>query len=254
MHAGVTTAGATAEAAPPERRERPLRAGQAAPPVPVLAAEDLHLAYRRGSTTIEVLRSAAFTAGPGEVLAVVGRSGSGKSSLLHVAGLLAVADRGRVVLEGMDLTGIDARGRAEWRRRRIGFVFQTFQLLGGLSAAENVALPLVLDGQDRRQAIERARLTLHSVGLAARADHRPSELSGGEAQRVAIARALVGRPSVVLADEPTGSLDATSATEVLDVLTEQVRERACTTVIVTHDPTIAERADRVLEMRDGVLV
>jgi ABC-type lipoprotein export system ATPase subunit len=221
---------------------------------PVLVADDLHLAYQRGTTTIEVLRGAGFTAAQGEVLAVVGRSGSGKSSLLHVAGLLAVADRGRVVLEGTDLTGADARARAEWRRRRIGFVFQTFQLLGGLSALENVALPLVLDGHGRRAAAREAHRALQAVGLAHRAEHRPGELSGGEAQRVAIARALVGRPSVVLADEPTGSLDATSAAEVLDVLTEQVRERACTTVIVTHDPAIADRADRVLEMTDGVLV
>jgi lipoprotein-releasing system ATP-binding protein len=238
------------------RRRTPLRA---APEVKVpvrtaLAIENLHLSYRRGATTVDVLRGASLAAAPGEVLAVVGRSGSGKSSLLHAAGLLALPDRGRILLDGADLSGADARTRAAWRRRRIGFVFQTFQLLGGLSALENVALPLVLDGRSHRGATLEAHRALGAVDLAPRAEHRPGELSGGEAQRVAIARALVGRPSLVLADEPTGSLDAASAAEVLDVLAEQVGSRGCATVIVTHDPAIAARADRVLEMTDGVLV
>lgn len=231
---------------------------QATPPTSAraaaLRAEDLHLGYRRGNTTVEVLRGATFAVAPGEVLAVVGRSGSGKSSLLHVAGLLAAPDRGRVLLDETDLTEAGPKDRAGWRRRRIGFVFQTYQLLGGLSAVENVALPLILDGRARREAIREAHRSLGAVGLAPRADHRPGELSGGEAQRVAIARALVGEPSVVLADEPTGSLDAASAADVLGVLTEQVRTRGCATVIVTHDPAISAQADRVLQMADGVLV
>jgi ABC-type lipoprotein export system ATPase subunit len=249
------SAGTTIE--PGVERRRRSTALRAQPPeaetAPVLEVRDAHLAYRRGATHIPVLQGATASVGRGEIVAVVGRSGSGKSTLLHVAGLLAAPDRGTVRVEGSEVSAAAPRHRARVRRQRIGFVFQAYHLLAGLTAAENVALPLTLDGRPRLDALTAARRSLALVDLADRADHRPGELSGGEAQRVAIARALVGDPAVVLADEPTGSLDTASAAAVLDVLTERCRRAGVACAMVTHDPAIAERADRVLHMSDGRL-
>jgi ABC-type lipoprotein export system ATPase subunit len=203
-----------------------------------LSLRDVHQGYERA----------------GELVAVVGRSGSGKSTLLHVAGGLVTPARGEVAVGGRALQLLTAAERAELRRRTIGFVFQFFHLLPHLSVRDNVALPLLLDGARTADARRRADAVLDAVGLADRAAHLPSELSGGQLQRSAIARALVSEPHVVLADEPTGNLDATTANEVLDLLVSQVRERDVALVLVTHDATAAARADRTLHLVDGLLV
>ena len=170
---------------------------------------DVCVGYDVAGRRLEVLRDASLSVGQGELVAVVGRSGSGKSTLLHVAGGMASPDRGTVVVGGDNVTAMSTNRRAAWRRAHVGFVFQSFHLLAGLNVAENVALPLVLDGRSAKLALAAAHAMIDAVGLGERRSHTPAELSGGEMQRVAIARALVNEPSVVLADEPTGNLDAT---------------------------------------------
>ena len=231
-------------------RSRPLVAEKREPR---LALEGIHHSYELGARKLPVLRGVDVAIQPGEIVAIVGRSGSGKSTLLHLAGGLATPDEGEVRLDGTSLSSMTAKGRAVARRRRIGFVFQAFHLLPALSVVENVAMPLLLNGESRHQAARRARPLLSAVGLTERADHLPSELSGGELQRAAIARALVADPALVLADEPTGNLDSTTAADVMGLLMTRVRESGLTMMLVTHDPSIAAHADRVLTMADGVL-
>ncbi|HEX4905659.1 MAG TPA: ABC transporter ATP-binding protein [Acidimicrobiales bacterium] len=215
---------------------------------------DVHHGYERAGERIEVLAGADLEVRAGELVAVVGRSGSGKSTLLHVAGGLVAPARGTVHIGGRELGDLDAKERARIRRRTVGFVFQFFHLLPHLNVRDNVALPLLLDGARTRTARDAADGVLAAVGLTDRADHLPSELSGGQLQRAAIARALVTEPDVVLADEPTGNLDATTAGEVLDLLVAQVRDRNVALVLVTHDAASAARADRTLHLLDGLLV
>jgi predicted ABC-type transport system involved in lysophospholipase L1 biosynthesis ATPase subunit len=219
-----------------------------------LALADVHHGYERAGERIEVLSGADLEVRAGELVAIVGRSGSGKSTLLHVAGGLVSPASGSVQVGGRPLESLDAPARAMLRRRTIGFVFQFFHLLPHLSVGDNVALPLLLDGMRTKEARARADVVLDAVGLTDRAAHLPSELSGGQLQRSAIARALVSEPDVVLADEPTGNLDATTAGEVLDLLVAQVRDRNVALVLVTHDATSAARADRTLHLVDGLLV
>jgi lipoprotein-releasing system ATP-binding protein len=219
----------------------------------MLELRDLHHGYELGGRTLPVLRGVDVEVHPGEIVAIVGRSGSGKSTLLHLAGGLAAPDRGEVWLEGQSLSAMSARGRAIARRQRIGFVFQAFHLLPGLDVIENVAMPLLLNGESRKRASDRARPILDAVGIGERATHLPSELSGGELQRAAIARALVADPSLVLADEPTGNLDSTTAEQIIDLLVSRVRGAGLAMMLVTHDPVIAAHADRVLTMADGLL-
>jgi len=234
----------------PAQRRRPL---VAEPRAPMLELRGIHHGYELGGPRLPVLRGVDVTVRPGEIVAVVGRSGSGKSTLLHLGGGLAAPDQGDVLLEGESLSSMSTRGRAIVRRRRIGFVFQAFHLLPGLDVIENVSMPLLLNGESRQRAHDRARPLLESVGLGDRATHLPSELSGGELQRAAIARALVADPALVLADEPTGNLDSTTAEEIIDLLVGRVRDGGLAMMLVTHDPLIAEHADRVLTMADGVL-
>jgi putative ABC transport system ATP-binding protein len=206
---------------------------------------------RRGAATTALDR---ITLGfeRGSFTAVMGPSGSGKSTLLHCAAGLDRPTSGSVVLDGTDLTGLSERSLARLRRERIGFVFQSFNLLPELSAADNVALPLRLSGQrPRRAAVTQA---LDRVGLAGRRRARPGQLSGGQQQRVAIARALIGAPSVVFADEPTGALDSATAAEVLGLLGTAMRAAGATVVMVTHDPVAAGHADRVVFLADGRIV
>jgi ABC-type lipoprotein export system ATPase subunit len=218
-----------------------------------LSVRDVHRGYRRAGEEIAVLRGADLDVPAGELVAVVGRSGSGKSTLLHVAGGLVTPEAGEVAVGDRLLSSLSANERATLRRRTIGFVFQFFHLLPHLTVRDNVALPLLLDGVRTGEARGRADAVLASVDLADRAAHLPSELSGGQLQRSAIARALVTEPQVVLADEPTGNLDATTAGEVLDLLVSQVRERDVALVLVTHDAAAAARADRTLHLIDGLL-
>ena len=231
-------------------RSRPLVADKR---TPLLELQDIHHGYELGQRRVDVLRGVDLALFPGEITAIVGRSGSGKSTLLHLAGGLAAPDRGEVHLDGIRLSSMNARARAMSRRRHVGFVFQAFHLLPGLDIVENVAMPLLLNGESRQRANAKARPLLGAVGLAERADHLPSELSGGELQRAAIARALVADPRLVLADEPTGNLDSATAAEIIDLLVSRVRDSGVAMMLVTHDPAIAAHADRVLTMVDGLL-
>ena len=216
----------------------------------LLELESVSKRYRVGGEEVVALDAVDLTVEPGEFVSLVGRSGSGKSTLLHLAGGVDRPDSGRVVVDGVDLATIGAGARARLRRRRIGFVFQFFQLLPALTVAENVALPLMLDGG---RGDEPVRILLERVGLAAKARRYPPELSGGEMQRVAIARALVAGAPLILADEPTGNLDSSTGTAVLDLLTEQVAEAGAALLLVTHDPAAAERAQRMFTLSDGKL-
>ena len=218
-----------------------------------LQLDAVEAAYERGPARITVLRGIDLAVEAGEVVAVQGRSGSGKTTLLQIAGALATPAAGTVRIGGRRVDGLDAAARARLRRTTIGFVFQAFHLLPGLSVLDNVALPLLLDGCRRSRARIAAAALVEEVGLADRANHRPAELSGGEAQRVAVARALVSQPAVVLADEPTGNLDDGSATSVLDALVGRARARGICCVVATHDAGVAARADRTLALTDGLL-
>ncbi len=189
----------------------------------------------------------------GEVVAIMGPSGSGKTTLLQIAGAIDRPTSGEVRIEGLDIAGLGRKALAVLRRRRLGFVFQTFNLMPGLTALANVALPLRLDGQSRAQAAERAQQRLEEVDLGHRLHHRPAELSAGEQQRVALARALVIGPALVLADEPTGSLDHATGKIVIDGLARAARTHGAGVLLVTHDPAVAAVADRTYRMSDGHL-
>jgi putative ABC transport system ATP-binding protein len=205
--------------------------------------------YVLGGNDVVALDGVDLVVDDGDSLALVGRSGSGKSTLLHLAGGLDRPDAGTVRLDGQDLATMSVGARARLRRQRIGFIFQFFHLVPGLTVAENVELPLLLDGKRDRSG--RVPALLDRLGLARRAGHQPGELSGGEMQRTAIARALVAGPALVLADEPTGNLDSTTGQVILDILVEAVAEAGCALVMVTHDSGAAARARRTLHLRDG---
>ncbi len=207
--------------------------------------------FGTGETAVEALRGVDIVVPKGEFLAVMGPSGSGKSTLLHLVGGLDRPTEGTIEVGGQDLASLSDDELTLLRRRRIGFVFQFFNLLPILSAAENVALPLMVDGVREKQAFERAAASLERVGIAGRSAHRPTELSGGEQQRVAIARALVAEPVLILADEPTGNLDSAAGEQVLDLLRNVVDEGAQTVLMVTHDPRGAATADRMIMLKDG---
>ena len=213
---------------------------------------DLVKAYRKGPVITEVLRGVSFDVREGEFVAIMGRSGSGKSTLLNILGFLDRADAGRYRLLGEALASSDDDAFSDARSRKIGFVFQQFHLLDRASALDNVMLPL-LYAEDDAGGAERARSLLEAVGLGARADHLPGELSGGEQQRVAIARALINDPILVLADEPTGNLDERSASEILEIF-RRLSDEGRTIVLVTHDTQVAARADRVLYLDGGRLM
>jgi len=224
--------------------------------MPILSAEHLTKTFETGgdATRVAAVGGVTFVAEKGEFVAIIGASGSGKSTLLHMLGGITRPTSGRVVLEGVDLATLDDDALALIRRRRIGFIFQRYNLLPELSLRENVALPLVLDGLTAAACEAAASAALDAVGMTNRAGHRPDELSGGEQQRGAIARALVTEPALVLADEPTGALDSGNSSRVLDLLRELVEQRQQTLVMVTHDPEIAAAADRTVSMRDGLIV
>lgn len=218
-----------------------------------IAAAAVVRRHRQGDVVVEALRGVSLAVAKGELVAIVGPSGSGKSTLLQILGGLDVPDAGTVVVAGHPLHAIGEEARTTVRRRAIGFVFQAFNLVPMLTALENVALPLLLDGVAPRVARERAREALATVGLERRAAHRPDRLSGGEAQRVAVARSLVAAPAVILADEPTGSLDTRNADVVLDLLS-RATVAGTAVVLVTHDARAAARADRTVALVDGAVV
>ena len=220
--------------------------------IPVIEAQGLARTYRLGSTEVQALRGVDLRIAPGEFAALMGPSGSGKSTLMHLLGCLDTPTAGKYRLEGRDVSGLSHDERARLRNSRIGFVFQTFNLLPLLSALDNVALPLLYQGRTP-DVKKRATTALEQVGLAERVEHRPTELSGGERQRVAIARALVVEPALLLADEPTGNLDSKTGEEILRLL-EDLHASGRTLLLVTHDAGVAAHAGRIVQMQDGQIV
>jgi putative ABC transport system ATP-binding protein len=220
--------------------------------VPALETHGLHKRYKLGSETIHALRGVDLTVKRGEFVAVMGPSGSGKSTLLHLLGLLDVPDEGAVTLAGQATGDLSDDALTDLRRSRIGFVFQSFELVPNLTARENALLPAEIAGQGRAAA-ERLTALAEVLGIADRLDHRPDQLSGGQRQRVALARALINDPVLILADEPTGNLDTRTGAEVLGLLRRGVDTQGWTVVTVTHDLAAASVADRVVFLRDGVI-
>jgi putative ABC transport system ATP-binding protein len=220
----------------------------------MVVVEDLVRTYGSGDTAVHAVRGVSFTVPRGELVALKRRSGSGKTTLLNLIGGLDRPDSGRVVVDGTELAGLGERELLALRRDRIGFVFQSFGLIPILTAAENVAVPLRLRRADRRERDERTALLLALVGLDGHAAQRPGELSGGQQQRVAIARALANRPALLVADEPTGQLDAETGRSVMELLRAVVRSEGVTALVATHDAQLIELADRVLELRDGRII
>jgi lipoprotein-releasing system ATP-binding protein len=214
----------------------------------------LHKSYLHGGRTIEVLRGIELTIGAGEMVAVVGSSGAGKSTFLHVLGTLDSPSQGSIKLDDVDVTRLAATDLSVFRNHTIGFVFQFHHLLPDFTAVENCAMPALIDGQPRHAAHGRATELLERVGLGHRLTHRPGELSGGEQQRVALARALIMRPRVLLADEPTGNLDTETGETMHGLMLDLNRELGMTFVVVTHNADMARRLPRRLRMRDGTIV
>lgn len=220
---------------------------------PLVRLKDIKKTYLMGRVPVNALRGLDLEVNDGEMVAIMGPSGSGKTTLLNVIGLLDSPSIGSYKLVGDEVAKLPDRKRSQLRNKRFGFVFQVYNLLPRLTAAENVMIPLIYGGVPRRERRPRAEAALEAVGLKDRMRHRPSELSGGEQQRVAIARALVNEPSVVLADEPTGNLDSKSGAAIMDLIQQLHRDRKVTVVLVTHDPNIAARAERTVQLRDGMV-
>ena len=219
---------------------------------PIIDARGIVKTYdTEGAERVTVLKGVDFQVGRGEMVAVMGPSGCGKTTLLNCLSGLDSVDAGTIALDGADLASMSDRQRTDYRARKMGFIFQVYNLLPVLSAVENVELPLLVAGVRPRQARERAQAALETVGLAKWANHRPARLSGGQRQRVTVARALVTDPAIVWADEPTGALDSKTATEIMALMRDLNRRDGLTFVLVTHDPGIGDRCDRIVRMRDG---
>jgi putative ABC transport system ATP-binding protein len=224
-----------------------------APQPPLIEGRGITRLYSMGDSEVAALRGVDFSIQMGENVAIIGPSGSGKSTLMHLLGCLDRPTSGTLRVNGVDVATLDDTGLAELRNQAVGFVFQSFHLLGRTSALENVALPLVYRGVGKAERRRRARRALEAVGLAHRLDHRPSQMSGGEQQRVAIARALVGDPKVVLADEPTGNLDSRNGQEVMGILADLNSAGGVAVVLVTHEREVADLARRRIHVRDGLI-
>jgi len=220
----------------------------------MIALRDVRKVYRQGETEVRALDGVTLDVAPGAFVSIMGPSGSGKSTLLHLMGGLDTPSAGEIVIDGTPISRMSDDELTIFRRRKIGFVFQFFNLLPTYTAEENVALPLVLDRRPARDVRRRVEEALERVGLAHRRRHRPDEMSGGEMQRVAIARALVIDPVLILADEPTGNLDTKTGDQILDLVQEANQARGCTVVLVTHDPRAAAHGGRVINFKDGTVV
>jgi len=215
----------------------------------VIEIENVKKVYQMGETEVAALRGVSLAIEQGEMVSIVGPSGSGKSTLMNILGCLDQPSQGTYRLDGVDVHNMDDDDLATIRNKKIGFVFQSFNLLPRTTALDNVELPLIYAGAPNRR--ERARQALEQVGLGERLHHRPNELSGGQQQRVAIARALASEPAIILADEPTGNLDSTSGQEIMNIFKRLNREQGMTVILVTHDPDVAASADRTIHVKDG---
>ncbi len=220
---------------------------------PILEARELRKTYGEGDTRVEALRDVTLQIGRGEIVAIMGPSGSGKSTLLSLLGMIDTPTSGQILLEGVDVSTLDDTQRTIIRRRRLGFVFQAFNLLPILTAIENASLPMELDGMSTSEARQRAMGALVQVGMSQRYNHLPSMLSGGEQQRVAIARALAIQPALLLADEPTGNLDSANGQRIMELLRRLANDQGHTVVIVTHDEEVGKTAHRLIRLRDGAI-
>ncbi|MHA1665532.1 MAG: ABC transporter ATP-binding protein [Candidatus Njordarchaeales archaeon] len=220
----------------------------------LLEAVDIHKTYRIGSIEIKALRGVNLVLDHEEFISIVGPSGSGKTTLLNIIGTLDKPTKGIILIDGKDITKMSDKELTKLRRNKIGFIFQFHNLIPILSALENVELPMIIAGIPREERIKRAKYLLKLVGLGDRLNHRPNELSGGEQQRVAIARALANKPELVLADEPTGELDTENSLLVVNVLKNAVKDVGGSCILVTHNPLVAKKADRVLTIRDGKII
>lgn len=218
----------------------------------ILQMRDICKDYPMGKTVTHVLKNVDLDVSEGDYLAIMGPSGSGKTTLMNLIGCLDVPSSGSYLLGEREITKCSGKELAEIRNKEIGFVFQSFHLLPKLTALDNVALPLLYGGVKKAERQERARAALETVGLADRLDHRPDQLSGGQCQRVAIARAIVGKPRLLLADEPTGALDSASGAQVMELF-RQLHDSGSTIIMITHDPGIAHHADTIMTIKDGVL-
>jgi len=220
----------------------------------MIQMEDLTKVYQMGDSEVRALNGASFTIGKGEMVAIMGPSGSGKSTLMSIIGCLDVPSSGKYILDGVAVETLDEVKLAEIRGRKIGFVFQQFNLLARTSALENVMLPLTYAGVSGKARQEKALKALDRVGLSDRTHHAPNELSGGQQQRVAIARALVNEPAILLADEPTGALDSKTGVEIMELFQGLHRETGQTVILVTHDPYVARHTNRIIKLSDGHII
>ncbi|MGB7922793.1 MAG: ABC transporter ATP-binding protein [Pyrinomonadaceae bacterium] len=242
---------ATLEIRPQEFEANAHLLAQAEEARPVIQLEQIHKTYTMGDVEVHALRGISLTIREGEFVAIMGTSGSGKSTMMNIIGCLDRPTKGKYILDGQDVSEMSKDERADIRSQKLGFVFQGFNLLSRTSALENVELPMLYAGIDAAERHARALEALASVGLVGREHNHPNQLSGGQQQRVAIARSLVNRPALILADEPTGNLDSRTSTEVIEIFQKLNRERGITLVLVTHEPDIAEYADRVVVFKDG---
>jgi len=218
----------------------------------LIKTENICKSYIMGQYELKVLKNVTFEIKSGEFVSIVGPSGSGKSTLMNIIGCLDVPSSGRYLLDGIDVSGMNASEQADIRNNKIGFVFQSFNLLPKLTALENVMLPLIYRRVSEKEQRERALLALEKVGLGDRSLHRPNELSGGQQQRVAIARAIAGDPPIILADEPTGNLDSKSGIEIMEILTD-LNGKGATLVMITHDDKLARESGRMVMIKDGII-
>ncbi|WP_419796747.1 MAG: ABC transporter ATP-binding protein [Terasakiella sp.] len=220
----------------------------------ILELQDLNRSFSQGQDQLDILKEASLTIHPGEIVALVGPSGAGKSTLLQTAGLLERPDSGEILIDGVETSKLNDREKTRLRRNHLGFVYQYHHLLPEFSAKENIVIPQMINGKTKKEAEIRAQELLEAVSLAKRGEHRPAELSGGEQQRIAIARALANKPKLLLADEPTGNLDPATSDHVFNLLLDEVRKEGLAALIATHNPTLAQRMDRIVKLENGNLI